>query len=60
MTLITSVLQEKRDRFTISTIVNVIWAFSKIDFNSDKHNTLSVLKEFVKYQRLIDNLPMMS
>lgn len=59
MKLIVSVLNEKRDRFELATIVKVIWAFAKIDFNSDSYNTLSVLKEFAGYERLIANLPVM-
>jgi hypothetical protein len=43
MKLIVSALKEKRDKFELQTIVNVIWAFAKIDFSSDNYNTLSVL-----------------
>ena len=57
--LIVSVLNEKRDKFELATIVKVIWAFAKIDFNSDNYNTLSVLKDFAGYERLIANLPVM-
>jgi len=59
MKLIVSVLNEKRDKFELTTIVKVIWAFAKIDFNSDNYNTLNVLKDFAGYERLIANLPMM-
>lgn len=59
MKLIVSVLNEKRDKFELTTIVKVIWAFAKIDFNSDNYNTLKVLKDFAGYERLIANLPMM-
>lgn len=59
MKLIVSVLQDKRDRFAISTIVSVIWSLSKIDFNSDKLDTLNVIKEFANYPRLLDNMPLM-
>jgi hypothetical protein len=59
MKLIVSVLNEKRDKFELTTLVKVIWAFAKIDFNSDNYNTLKVLKDFAGYERLIANLPMM-
>ena len=49
MKLIVSVLNEKRDKFELTTIVKVIWAFAKIDFNSDNYNTLKVLKDFAGY-----------
>lgn len=51
--LVVNVVREKRDRFTISTLVNVIWSFAKIDFNSDNYNTLQVLQDFAVYERLI-------
>lgn len=60
MKLIVAVLRDKREKFAISTIVNVIWQFSKIDFDLDNYNTLEVLKEFACYDRLIANLPMIN
>ena len=49
------VLAEKRDRFSVSTIVKVIWSFAKIDFEGSQ--TTEVIRSFATYQRLIDNLP---
>lgn len=60
MKLVVSVLRDKREKFTISTIVSVIWQFSKIDFDLNNYNTLDVLKEFASYDRLVANLPMIS
>ena len=57
--MIVTVLKDKRDKFTISTIVKVMWSFAKIDFNLDSYNTLDVLKDFASYDRLIENLPVM-
>jgi hypothetical protein len=60
MKLVVAVLRDKREKFAISTIVSVIWQFSKIDFDLDNFNTLEILKEFASYDRLVANLPMMS
>ena len=35
--LVIRVIKQKRDRFSLSTIVHLIWSCSKIDFTSNKH-----------------------
>jgi hypothetical protein len=57
--LVVKVIEEKKDRFQIATIIKVIWAFAKLDFKSDHYETLKVLQSFASYERLISNLPML-
>ena len=58
--LVVNVIEDKKDRFQIATIIKVIWAFAKLDFKSDHYDTLKVLQSFASYERLISNLPMLS
>lgn len=36
MDIIIRVIEDKKDRFQLKTLVYIIWSFAKIDFNSVK------------------------
>ncbi|CDW91217.1 UNKNOWN [Stylonychia lemnae] len=55
--IIINVIQEKKDRFQLKTLVNIIFAFSKIDF--DYTSIQQILLDFRDYERLIVSLPNM-
>jgi hypothetical protein len=59
LTLVLNVIREKKDRFALRTLVQVIWACSRIDFSNDKLDMIALLKEFAEYERLITGLPTM-
>ena len=53
MDLIIRVIKDKRDRFALTTIVNLMWSCARIDFTNEKHQILDLLKSFASYERLI-------
>lgn len=57
MKLVLTVIKEKRDRFTLKTLVQVIWACARIDFSNSHFEMIPLLKEFASYERLISGLP---
>lgn len=59
LSLVLNVIREKRDRFALRTLVQVIWACSRIDFSNDKLDMIALFKEFAQYDRLITGLPTM-
>ena len=56
MGLIIKVIQDKRDRFALKTIVNLMWSCARIDFTNESHQILDLLKHFAEYDRLIAGL----
>lgn len=58
--LVLQVIQDKKDRFSLRTIVSVVWACAKIDFTNSKEETLGLLRHFATYERLLQGLPTMS
>lgn len=48
--LVLKVIQEKKDRFKIRTLVHIIWALSKLSFVNDA--TIEVLRDLKDYPRL--------
>ena len=56
MGLIIKVIQDKRDRFALKTIVNLMWSCARIDFKNESHQILDLLKHFSEYDRLIAGL----
>ena len=59
MGLIIKVIQDKRDRFALKTIVNLMWSCARIDFTNESHQILDLLKSFAEYDRLIAGLSAM-
>lgn len=57
MELVIRVINERKDKFQIKTLVHIIFAFSKIDFNLDI--IVDTLKELKDYERLRLSLPNM-
>jgi len=48
--IVLGVIQQKKDRFQLRTLVHIIWALAKIDFSSD--SVLDILKDLKTYPRL--------
>jgi len=46
MELILKVIRDKRDRFALKTLVQVIWACARIDFTNSEFEMIPLLKEF--------------
>ena len=44
MDLIIRVIKDKKDRFALKTIVNLMWSCARIDFRNDNKQTLEFLK----------------
>lgn len=59
MDLIIRVIKDKRDRFALKTIVNLMWSCARIDFTNEKHQILELLKSFASYERLLMGLSAM-
>lgn len=59
MDLIIRVIQDKRDRFALTTIVNLMWSSARIDFTNENHQILDLLKSFASYERLLQGLSAM-
>lgn len=59
LTLVLNVIREKKDKFALRTLVQVIWACARIDFSNDKMDMIGLLKEFAEYERLVKGLPTM-
>jgi hypothetical protein len=57
--LVLNVIKDKRDRFALRTLVQVMWACSRIDFTNEKFELIPFFKEFAQYERLILGLPTM-
>ena len=57
--LVIRVIKDKRDRFSLSTIVNLIWSCAKIDFSSERSEIIEMYKDYAQYERLIKGMPMM-
>lgn len=53
------VIQEKKDRFALRTLVQVIWACARIDFTNSNFEMIPLFQEFAKYERLQAGLPTM-
>jgi hypothetical protein len=43
MKLVLTVIKEKRDRFTLKTLVQVIWACARIDFSNSHFEMIPLL-----------------
>lgn len=56
MKLVLLVIREKKDRFALRTLVQVIWSCAKIDFTNDNFELVPLLKEFAAYERLTNGL----
>lgn len=48
------VIQDKKDRFTVRTLVHIIWALAKLGFNDQ--SVMAVLKDLRDYPRLQESL----
>ena len=59
LALVLNIIREKKDKFALRTLVQVIWSCSRIDFSNDKLDMIALLKEFSEYERLIGGLPTM-
>ena len=57
--LVIKVIKDKRDRFSLSTIVHLIWSCAKIDFSSERSEIIEMYKDYAQYERLIKGMPMM-
>ena len=57
--LVIKVIKDKRDRFSLSTIVNLLWSCSKIDFSSERAEIIEMYQDYAQYERLIRGMPMM-
>lgn len=53
-------IQDKQDRFSLRTIVSVVWALARIDFTNSKAETVDLLAHFSTYERLMKGLPTMN
>lgn len=56
MKLVLLVIREKKDRFALRTLVQVIWSCAKIDFTNDHFELVPLLKEFAGYERLTNGV----
>jgi hypothetical protein len=56
MKLVLLVIKEKKDRFALRTLVQVIWSCAKIDFTNDQFELVPLLKEFAGYERLTNGV----
>ena len=54
MQLILKVITDKKDRFTIRTLVQIVWALAKLGFNDP--SVIAVLANLRDYPRLQDSL----
>lgn len=59
MDLVIQVIQDKRDRFQLKTIVHLMWSCARIDFTNEDYQILDLLKSFASYERLLAGLPAM-
>lgn len=50
MDIVIRVINEKKDKFQLKTLVHIIFAFSKIDFSNNM--IVDTLNEFKNYDRL--------
>ena len=51
------IILDKKDRFSLSTIVNLVWNCAKIDFQHQNEAICELMKGLVIYERLITSLP---
>ena len=50
MDIVIKVIHDKKDRFQLRTLVHIIWALAKIDFNNER--IIGVLNDLKEYPRL--------
>ena len=50
MDIVIKVIHDKKDRFQLRTLVHIIWALAKIDFNNER--IIGVLNDLKDYPRL--------
>ena len=55
MQIILKVIDDKKDRFQLRTLVHIIWSLSKIDFSASER-VIQVLKDLKDYPRLVVGL----
>jgi len=55
--LVLKVVKDKKDRFNLKTLVQVIWSCARIDFSNTTNEVTELLTEFSKYPRLVESLP---
>jgi hypothetical protein len=57
LSLVLKVVKDKKDRFNLKTLVQVIWSCARIDFTNATNEVTELLTEFSKYERLVQSLP---
>lgn len=57
--LVLKVVDDKKHRFNVRTMVSVIWACATIDFQNKMPELNKLLRSFATYDRLISTLPTM-
>jgi hypothetical protein len=55
MQIILKVIDDKKDRFQLRTLVHIIWSLAKIDFSASPR-VIQILKDFQEYPRLVSGL----
>ena len=56
MEIVLKVIMDKKDRFQLKTLIDIIWSIAKLSFTEHENQVKNILKDLQEYPRLVNSL----